>query len=103
MVIRIENNNNVDVEFTGSDLNYNLNYKITPKGTSKKVNFSVSEGEELVKSAVTCGCTSVLDMTKNSFAINYNENRIGAINQQVTLTFKSGKQVKIRLSGHINN
>lgn len=101
-MVEIVNSNQIDLDFTFSGSEYVLDYKSKPKGTPKKVDFRIVE-KELIKTAVTCGCTSAEDVTKTSFSINYNINRTGNINQVVTLTFKDGDTAKIRLTGYVTS
>src|SRR5690606_22326132 len=97
------NSKEIDIDFQFNGSEYILDYKTKPKGTDKKIDFKVSDNEELIKTAVTCGCTSVEDVSKKSFSINYNKERTGSINQVVTLTFKGGNAIKIRLSGYVTS
>lgn len=97
-MVKVINSNQLDIDFTENI----LDYKTTKVGTEKKVDFVV-ENDELIRTAVTCGCTSVEDVTRNSFSINYGKNRTGTINQVVTLTFKSGEILKITLKGYVTS
>lgn len=102
-MIEIINSRSVDVNFEFNGSEYTLDYKSTPKGSEKKIDFKVTGNEELIRTSVTCGCTTVDDVTKKSFSINYRKDRTGAINQKVTLTFKGGNTVKISLSGYVTS
>ena len=99
-MVEIVNSNGLDIDFHHNGSEYVIDYKTTQKGSEKKVDFKVVD-EELIRTAVTCGCTSVEDVTKNSFSINYKKDRTESINQVVTLTFKSGNTAEIRLSGYV--
>lgn len=82
-----------------SDENYSIDFGGRVRG--QEIMATVKVGGSIKKTEVTCGCTTP-EVNGNIVKISYNSNRLGNINQRVTLHMLSGEKIKINVLGTVS-
>lgn len=85
---------------------YQINYGALRKGSNTKVEI-IFNGAEHLNTTKSCGCTTpTVEILENGFkmTVEYNNQKVGTINQYIEETVREGKgqkKIRINLKGQI--
>lgn len=97
-MVELINKETATLEEVGSKV-FNLNFGIRSRATVISEHLRVAG--QIVRTEVTCGCTTPT-VSNDIVTIDYNSNRLGVINQMVTLHMGDGSRIKINVLGTVS-